>query len=169
MPAFDKAQPLTRRCPGPMVTGSGPGMSQIARMEPGSGAGGAGVAVIDSEAPGSGSDGAGCSSTPGRWSIQIALQVGDRLHHLGHRLDQLPMPAQALLVGERGAFLLPGQGRLPGRAVRLQRPGAASPRNSSASWRLAAAMPILLIGETRPNWKLMSASGRRDRSGPSSS
>ena len=59
---------------------------------------------------------------PGRWSIQIALQVGDRLHHLGHRLDQLPMPAQALPVGERGAFLLSGQGRLPGRAVRLQRP-----------------------------------------------
>ena len=42
MPAFDKAQPLTRRYPGPMLTGSGPGMSQIARMEPGSGAGGAG-------------------------------------------------------------------------------------------------------------------------------
>ena len=32
------------------------------------------------------------------------------------------MPAQALPVGERGAFLLSGQGRLPSRAVRLQCP-----------------------------------------------
>ena len=84
--------------------------------------------------------------SPGRWSIQIALQVGDRLHHLGHRLDQLPMPAQALPVGERGAFLLSGQGRLPGRAVRLQRPVQLAAQ-LLGELAVGRGRPILLIGE----------------------
>ncbi len=83
-------------------------------------------------------------------------KFGDRLHHLGHRLDQLADAGLLgpAVVGERGAFLLVGPGpppRPPGSACAVRLQLAGKPRRAGG-W--LACHPIGPRSVNCPNWKV---------------